>query len=75
MLDHIDAHLDEPLSLGALSRVAGFSQFHVHRQFSAYVGVPPARYVQLMRLRRGHIDRIGLTVEPAAIAAAVAPLA
>lgn len=36
----------------ALSQVAHFSTYHFHRQFSAFVGVPVARYVQLMRLRR-----------------------
>ena len=52
---YIDAHLDGDLSVDALSRVANFSAFHFHRQFSAYLGVPVARYVQLMRLRRaGH---------------------
>jgi AraC family transcriptional regulator len=35
-----------------LSHVANFSAFHFHRQFTAFVGVPVSRYVQLMRLRR-----------------------
>lgn len=35
-----------------LSQVANFSAFHFHRQFTAFVGVPVSRYVQLMRLRR-----------------------
>ncbi|SCW97390.1 Helix-turn-helix domain-containing protein [Pseudomonas sp. NFACC52] len=32
--------------------MATFSAFHFHRQFTAFVGVPVSRYVQLMRLRR-----------------------
>ena len=52
VLDHIDRHLDRPLSIAALSRVAHFSRFHFHRQFSSYVGLPPNRYIQLARLRR-----------------------
>lgn len=36
----------------ALSRTANFSKFHFHRQFAAYVGVPVARYIQRLRLRR-----------------------
>ncbi|WP_233862710.1 AraC family transcriptional regulator [Paraburkholderia adhaesiva] len=52
VLAHIDANLDGDLSVKALSEVANFSAFHFHRQFRAYVGVPVARYVQLMRLRR-----------------------
>ncbi len=52
VLAYVDANLDGDLSVEALSRVANFSKFHFHRQFAAYVGLPVARYVQLMRLRR-----------------------
>lgn len=52
VLAYIDDHLEGDLSLKALSEVAHFSAFHFHRQFTAHVGVPVARYVQLMRLRR-----------------------
>jgi AraC family transcriptional regulator len=52
VLDFIDRHLDEPLSVGRLGRVAHFSTFHFHRQFTHYVGITPARYIQLARLRR-----------------------
>lgn len=52
VLAYIDANLEGDLSIDALSRVANFSKFHFHRQFAARVGMPVARYVQLMRLRR-----------------------
>lgn len=52
VLAYIDSHLEGDLSVNALSRVANFSAFHFHRQFSAYIGVPVSRYVQLIRLRR-----------------------
>ncbi|WP_314410308.1 AraC family transcriptional regulator [Pseudomonas kuykendallii] len=52
VLAYIDDHLEGDLSLKTLSEVAHFSAFHFHRQFTAHVGVPVARYVQLMRLRR-----------------------
>ncbi|WP_411379576.1 GyrI-like domain-containing protein [Pseudomonas sp. MPB26] len=52
VLAYIDAHLEGDLSVRALSQVANFSAFHFHRQFTAFVGVPVSRYVQLMRLRR-----------------------
>ncbi|WP_282342016.1 AraC family transcriptional regulator [Pseudomonas sp. PS02288] len=52
VLAYIDDHLGGDLSLKTLSEVAHFSAFHFHRQFTAHVGVPVARYVQLMRLRR-----------------------
>ncbi|ROU02092.1 helix-turn-helix domain-containing protein [Marinobacter sp. R17] len=48
----IDEHLSEDLSLERLSRVAHFSKYHFHRQFSLYAGTSVARYIQLMRLRR-----------------------
>ena len=52
VLAYIDCHLEGDLSLNALSRIANFSAFHFHRQFSAFIGIPVSRYVQLMRLRR-----------------------
>lgn len=52
VLDFIDQHLDEDLPVERLGGVAHFSMFHFHRQFTNYVGITPARYVQLARLRR-----------------------
>lgn len=50
--DHIERHLDEPLSIEALSRMAHSSPFHFHRQFTAWSGLPLYRYIQWLRLRR-----------------------
>lgn len=52
VLAHIDGHPDGDLSIEALAAVAAFSKFHFHRQFSEIFGLPPARYVQLVRLKR-----------------------
>jgi AraC family transcriptional regulator len=52
VLEHIDAHLDDDLTVDRLSAVAAFSKFHFHRQFSALYGLGVYRYVQLVRLRR-----------------------
>ena len=52
VLLHIEQHLDEELSLDALSAVAHYSPFHFHRAFSAYAGVSVGQYVLRMRLRR-----------------------
>jgi AraC family transcriptional regulator len=52
VFDYIDKHLDEELSVESLSRVANFSKYHFHRQFSEYAGINVFRYIQLMRLRR-----------------------
>lgn len=52
VLAYIEANLDGDLSVSTLSRVAAFSAFHFHRQFTAFLGMPVARYVHLLRLRR-----------------------
>lgn len=59
VLAYIEDNLEGDLSVETLSAVAHFSAFHFHRQFSAYVGVPVARYVQLMRLRRAAHRLVG----------------
>ena len=51
VFDYIDRHLDEPLSVEQLSRVANFSKFHFHRQFSLYAGIGVSAYVRMLRLR------------------------
>jgi AraC family transcriptional regulator len=52
VLAHIEAHLEDTLDVETLSRIAAFSTYHFHRQFSAALGVGVYRYVQLARLRR-----------------------
>ena len=52
VLDYIESHLHEPLTVEQLSQVANFSKFHFHRQFAEYTGVSVARYILLLRLRQ-----------------------
>lgn len=52
VLDYIEAHLDEDLDLETLSRIAAFSKFHFHRQFTATFQLSVHRYVQLARMAR-----------------------
>lgn len=52
VFDYIDRHLDDALLLEKLSEVAHFLPFHFHRQFCSYCGMPPGRYIQVMRLKR-----------------------
>ncbi|XXZ23842.1 AraC family transcriptional regulator [Sorangium sp. So ce307] len=52
VLEHIDAHLDEDLTLERLSGVAAFSKYHFQRQFSDLFGIGVHEYVKLVRLRR-----------------------
>lgn len=52
VLDYIDQHLPEELTLEKISNVAGFSQFHFHRIFSAMTGETLFSYIWRLRLER-----------------------
>jgi AraC family transcriptional regulator len=52
VIDHISAHLAEPLSLEQLARLAHFSPFHFHRIFRSLVGEPLHAFVRRLRLER-----------------------
>lgn len=52
VFEFIERHLDEPLNVEQLSRVAHFSKFHFHRQFTLYAGIGVFAYVRLLRLRQ-----------------------
>ncbi|WP_085440695.1 AraC family transcriptional regulator [Magnetofaba australis] len=62
VFDHIERHLDEPLDLERLSRVANFSKFHFHRQFSHYCGMSVIAYVRQLRLKHA-CDRLAFGQE------------
>jgi AraC family transcriptional regulator len=47
---HIQQHLDEPLSLEAVARIACFSPFHFHRIFAAFVGETVGEHTRRLRL-------------------------
>jgi AraC family transcriptional regulator len=64
VLEHIDAHPDQDLSVEQLSRVAAFSKFHFHRQFSALFGMGVYDYVQLHRLKRASYRLAFRTEQP-----------
>jgi AraC family transcriptional regulator len=71
VLEHIEAHSEQPLSLDALSAVASFSRHHFHRQFSGFLGMSAGRYVQFMRMRRASwrlAFRVDLSVQDIAMA-------
>jgi AraC family transcriptional regulator len=52
VLVHIQGHLDEPLDLVELARVACFSPFHFHRVFSGMIGETVKAHVRRLRLER-----------------------
>jgi AraC family transcriptional regulator len=52
VLDHINAHLAENLTLEELADVANFSPYHFHRLFSAWMGETLGDYLRRCRLER-----------------------
>jgi AraC family transcriptional regulator len=50
--DYVVAHLNEPVEVAALARIAGRSPFHFTRVFTRSVGMTPHRYVVHLRLQR-----------------------
>lgn len=52
VLDHIESHLDQQLSLDELARVAAFSRYHFHRIFAALVGETLNQFINRLRLER-----------------------
>jgi AraC family transcriptional regulator len=56
VIQYIDSNLDGDLSCEQLSRVASFSKFHFHRQFSALFGVSLHRYIALLRMRKASYE-------------------
>ena len=53
VLEYIEAHLDERLSLDVLAEEAAVSKFHFASVFSKSVGVTPHRHVQHQRMEAG----------------------
>ncbi|HEX6542784.1 MAG TPA: bifunctional DNA-binding transcriptional regulator/O6-methylguanine-DNA methyltransferase Ada [Ktedonobacterales bacterium] len=49
---YIETHLDEDLSLTALSQIAFLTPTHLHRTFKRIVGVTPRQYVEAQRRER-----------------------
>jgi len=52
VLVHVQQHLDDPLDLGALARVACFSPYHFHRIFRGTVGESVQEHIRRLRLER-----------------------
>lgn len=61
VVDHIDAHLGEPLALADLAAVAHFSPFHFHRLFAVWMGETLGDY---LRRRRLEVAALRLLTQP-----------
>ncbi|MGY0004041.1 AraC family transcriptional regulator [Micromonospora sp. I033] len=49
-MDHLERHLDEPLDVAGLARIACTSEHHFRRLFSVLAGMPLSEYVRRRRL-------------------------
>ncbi len=52
ILDHIESHLDNELSVYHLSRIAKFSKYHFHRQFFAQFELNVSAFIKHLRINR-----------------------
>ncbi|MGE7991200.1 helix-turn-helix domain-containing protein [Pseudomonas sp. NPDC089554] len=50
LVDYIEAHLDQPLTLGELALRCNLSEYHFARMFRASFGLPPHQYLLARRL-------------------------
>lgn len=48
----IESHLEETLTLGAMSKEMGMSSFHLQRTFKRFMGITPRQYADAFRLRQ-----------------------
>ncbi len=69
MQDYIETHLEEPITLAQLARVACFSPWHAYRLFRAYTGLTVSDYIRRLRLSRSalRLKEGGMRVTDAAL--------
>ncbi|MFJ8920336.1 AraC family transcriptional regulator [Streptomyces sp. LamerLS-316] len=49
-MEHIESHLDQPVDVAGLARLAMTSEYHFRRMFSALAGLPLSEYIRRRRL-------------------------
>ena len=59
VIDYIERHLGEDLSLTTLAKVAGFSTFHFHRIFAAMMGENLKQFIQRVRIEKAATMLVG----------------
>lgn len=75
VMDYVEGHLADELTLDELAQVAGFSKFHFHRIFYAQTGETLFGFIMRLRLERGArllISNPGMMVTEAALEAGFA---
>jgi AraC family transcriptional regulator len=68
--DYVDAHLEQPLTLDELARVASLSTYHFAHMFRTSFGMPPHAWVLARRLARAQALLAAGTVDLAGAAQA-----
>lgn len=64
VIDYIENHLDDELSLGKLSEVANFSPYHFHRIFSAFIGETLNDFIKRKRIEKAASLLLNSTDQP-----------
>ena len=59
VVDYIESHIDEELSLHGIADVACFSPFHFHRIFGAMMGETLNQFIQRLRIERAANQLVG----------------
>ncbi|MFI8433734.1 GyrI-like domain-containing protein [Streptomyces sp. NPDC079020] len=49
-LEYVESHLDRPIDVAELARIALTSEYHLRRMFSALAGIPLSEYIRRRRL-------------------------
>ncbi|MFD3444521.1 helix-turn-helix domain-containing protein [Microbacteriaceae bacterium 4G12] len=70
VIEHMTAHLADPLTLTELAALVHMSTYHFLRRFSASTGVSPMRYLTGLRMQRGRELLTGGDFPIAAVATA-----
>ncbi len=55
VIDHIEANIDQELSLSKLAEIAGFSVFHFHKIFSSLIGETLYGFIQRVRVEKAAV--------------------
>lgn len=68
ILQYIEDHLDEDLSLDNLAEIVGYSKYHLHRMLSELLGISVHLYIQKRRLSNAAYELVHNKKEIAQIA-------
>ena len=50
LIDYIEDHISDEISLDEMANAAGYSKYHLHRMFTGIVGLPLHQYIKRRQL-------------------------